>query len=254
MTKRPSVTIAIGCYVAYLFIVIGAMMAGGANYLDMVGPDVIFGSIVLPLTLGAIFLAVVLSWLGWWKPMMHEGELASPAWLKWPIILIAATMIIVGLTATEWSNIAVSHLMLLVAAGILVGFNEEALCRGIMVLGFREGGRSEAWVLIMSSLFFGMLHLPNALIGLPLGGAALQVVFAATMGAGFYVLRRTTGSLLIPMVIHGLWDFASFSRGASGAEPPAMQSVVQFGSYGIAILSSAVLIWAMRGKKTGNQT
>lgn len=254
MKKRPSVTIAIACYAVYLVIVIGAMIASGASYLNLVAPDVIFGSVVLPLTLGAIFLVVVISWLGWWKPVMRDGELASPAWLQWPFILIAAAMILLGLSATNWSNLAATHLMFLVAAGILVGFNEEALCRGIVVLGLREGGRSEAFVLIMSSLIFGLLHLPNALIGLPLYGAAIQIVFAAMMGAGFYVIRRTSGSLLLPMVIHGLWDFASFSRGASGAQASSMQPIVQFGSYGIAIICSIVLIWAMRGKKTDNQT
>jgi len=252
MTKRPTITIAIACYLAYLVIVIGAMIAGGANYLNLVGPDVIFGSVVLPLALGAIFLAAAISWLGWWLPVMRESELASPSWLKWPIILIAAAMILLGLSATNWSNLAAMHLMLLVLAGILVGFNEEALCRGIVVLGLREGGRSEAWALILSALLFGLIHLPNALIGLPLGGAAIQVVFAAMMGAGFYVIRRTSGSLLIPMIIHGLWDFASFSRSASGAEASSMQPFVQFSSYGIAIISSVVLIWAMRGRKTGN--
>jgi len=253
MKTQPNWQIAIACYIAYLVIVIGGMMAGGANYLDMVGADVVFGSIVLPLSLGAIFLFAVISWLGWWTPLMRDNELASPTWLKWPMILIAGAMIFMGLSSTNWSNIAASHLMLLVVAGILVGFNEEALCRGIVVLGIREGGRSEAFVLVLSSLLFGMIHLPNALIGLPLGGAAIQVVFAAMMGAGFYVIRRTSGSLLVPMVIHGLWDFASFSRSASGAEPPSMQAIVQFGSYGVAIIVSIILIWAMRGKTTRNE-
>jgi len=253
MTKRPSLSIAVACYVVYLIIVIGAMMASDTNYLDMVGSDVIFGSIVLPLALGAIFLFAVISWLGWWKPLMHESELASPTWLKWPFILLAAAMIILGLIATEWSNISATHLLFLAAAGILVGFNEEALCRGIMVLGFREGGRSEAWVLIITALFFGFLHLPNALIGMPLWGAGVQIVFATMMGAGFYVIRRTTGSLLIPMVIHGLWDFASFSRSASGGETPSLQAVTQFSSYGIAIVSAVILIVAMRGKKSDNE-
>ena len=252
MARKPSWQIAIAVYAAYLVIVIGAMMAGGADYLNMTGPDVVFGSIVLPLILGAVFLFATISWLGWWKPVMRDSEIASPGWLKWPILLAAVGFIGLMLSDTAWSSLSGTHLLMLVIGAVFVGFNEEALTRGVMLVGFREGGRSEAWLLVLTALFFGLLHLPNALIGMPLWGAAVQVVFASIMGAGFYVLRRSTGMLLAPMIIHGLWDFSTFSHGASGADAPALQTIVQFGTYGVAILCAVILIWTMRGKKTGN--
>ncbi|MBF9030399.1 CPBP family intramembrane metalloprotease [Rhodobacterales bacterium HKCCE3408] len=250
---RPSLQIGIAVYIAYLLIVIGAMWAGGANYMTMTAPDQIFINIVVPLLLGAVLLVGVISWFGWWTPVMRDRSRASPEWLFWPIVFIAIAFIGINLSAADWSNIAAAHLIWLVAAGILVGFNEEALTRGVLLVGFREGGRSETFVAITSSFLFGLLHLPNALLGLPLYGAAIQVVFAGIMGLAFYTVRRTTGLLVIPMIIHGLWDFASFSRASSGAEPHSMQTVLQFSAYAVAIVCAVTLLWKSRGNTTHNE-
>jgi len=252
MRTKPSVGIALGVYVGYLIIVIGAMIFGGADYLNLVGEEVIFPSVVLPLFLGAIFLLGMITLLGWWRPVMRESEPGRPKWLMYPLIVAALSFVAIGIGATQWTNLTTMQLIWLVIGSVLVGFNEEALTRGVVLLGFREGGRSETWVLFMSSLFFGLLHLPNALIGLPLYAALVQVVIAGFMGAGFYVIRRVGGTLLIPMVIHGLWDFSTFASGASGAEIPEIRLLLQYGIYGLAILSAAILIWKMRGHKTGN--
>jgi membrane protease YdiL (CAAX protease family) len=53
---------------------------------------------------------------------------------------------------------------------------------------------------------------PNAFLGAPLGEAIFQVLLAAfTGGTLFYLLRRATGSIVVAMVAHGLWDFTLFT-------------------------------------------
>ncbi len=153
---------------------------------------------------GALFLFAALRYLGWWGPVMREKTHGAPKWTMWIILLVVAGFIGINLVTTTWSAITV----LLLAAGILVGFNEEALTRGILVVGWRGTTQSETMVWFFSSLLFGLLHLPNALFGLPLAGAVLQVFFAFMAGTGFYILRRASGTLLVPMIVHGAWDFA----------------------------------------------
>jgi len=250
MSKKPSWQIAIAVYLVYNLIIYGIWMAVGSDYTDMVGPDVAFQRIFLPLAFGFVFLAGVLSWLGWWPPAMRDEDLAAPRWVGWPIILIASAFILLVLSTTNWSAIAMPHLLVLIGAGLLVGFNEEALTRGILVVGFRAGGHGEAWVWFTTSLLFGLLHLPNALFGLPLFAAVLQVGFAFVMGSGFYVLRRLSGTLAVPMVIHGLWDFATFSHQASGAGEAALKTPLQMGTDGSAIFCTAIMLWVMRDRST----
>ena len=98
--------------------------------------------------------------------------------------------------------------MLLLGA-LCVGFAEEGLFRGVGVTAFREHGLSEARVALWSSVVFGAVHLTNALSS---GGAAVgQAIAVSFAGYFFYLTRRVSGGLLVPAVLHGLFDFSILS-------------------------------------------
>lgn len=246
MKKQPVWWIGIVVYLAYLVVFIGTWVVVGADYMNLVGREVVFRSLDLPLILGTVLLVPVITWLGWLRPVMVEERRGGPAWTMWAVLAIMACMIVTGLAATDWSALAASHIALIALAGVLVGFNEEALTRGILVVAFRGSMRSEVWVCICATLLFGLLHLPNAFIGLGPIGALMQVVFAALAGAGFYVMRRVSGGLVLPMAVHGVWDFANLTRQASGGDSAAIAPVFQFGTYFIAVAATVVLLRAGR--------
>ncbi|WP_347310735.1 CPBP family intramembrane glutamic endopeptidase [Defluviimonas sp. SAOS-178_SWC] len=235
--RRPAWTIGVATYLAYLALIFTAWVVMGVDYRNLVGADVVFKSVVVPLTLGALLLAPVITWLGWWRPVMIEERCGGPAWAMWTMLAVMVATIVTGFASTDWSALAMGHVVLIALAGMLVGFNEEALTRGILIVGFRGSIRSEAWVCIWSAALFGLLHLINAYFGIGLVGGLMQVVMAGCAGFGFYVLRQVSGGLLLPMVMHGLWDFASFTRQASGSEPAAITPVFQFGTYLVAIIA-----------------
>jgi hypothetical protein len=58
------------------------------------------------------------------------------------------------------------------------------------------------------------------------------------MGSGFYVIRRMSGTLLLPMLIHGLWDSSLFLNVATGGVP----SMVQFAVYPLAIVCAIAVV------------
>jgi membrane protease YdiL (CAAX protease family) len=163
--------------------------------------------------------------------------------------IVVAAMLVFSLNMilnTNWSVIGPGHLTLLVLSGILVGFNEETLNRGITVTGFRGSHWSEAQVALGSAILFGAMHVPNAMFGVPLEATLAQGVFAFLMGCGFYVVRRVSGSLILAMVLHGLWDFSTFSNQASGSSSPNAL-YFQFGTYLIAIIALFVVLRHARG-------
>lgn len=227
---------AVAVYLIYNVIIFSGWGLAGADYVNLVGPDVILKCIVLPLGVGAAFVAGAITYFGWWQQVLRETTPGVPKWAMWIVLIAMAVFVINMLLGTNWSAITPNHLMLLVLSGILVGFNEEAVNRGVTITGFRGSHWSETRVALTSALLFGAMHVPNAMFGVPIAATLAQGVFAFIMGCGFYVLRRVSGSILVTMVLHGLWDFSTFSDQASGTLAPNA-IFFQFGTYLIALVA-----------------
>jgi membrane protease YdiL (CAAX protease family) len=74
--------------------------------------------------------------------------------------------------------------------------------------------------------------------------SCLNAVLAAGAGTLFYVLRRSTGSILPAMVAHGLWDFTLFTAGDSPL--PALRAVPVIGLF--------IAFWFTRDHVFGTET
>jgi membrane protease YdiL (CAAX protease family) len=251
MRIRPSVLTAIAAIAGYLAVVFGVWAATGLEY-DEVGDTVenVQKGVVLAIGLGAVYLIVVTSLLGWWKPALREPRRVGGGWM-WLI----PTLLLIGaglnLTATEWGEIdgLGTYVMWLAIGTLFVGFSEELVTRGIAIVGAR-GSMHEKWVWVFSGAIFAMLHVPNALFGQGAAATAQQVVFAFAVGLTYYVTRRISGTLIVTMVLHAVWDFSTFIQEHSVdglAEKPV--SLASFAMYAAIIVSIAALVKIL---KTGD--
>ncbi|PPB50359.1 hypothetical protein C4K88_00075 [Arthrobacter pityocampae] len=222
---RPSTGPALLVVILYAAVFTATATSSGIPYTDWFASGAnVWRCAVLPLVLGAIVLVGFL-WWSRWDHVFHDKER-----LPVPIILrIAAIAFIVGiivhLVFVGWSGLRVDLLIPILVTGILVGFCEETLFRGILLRGLRADGRTEATVAIGTSVIFGLFHLTNLITGSPAPAVLNQVLLATTTGAILYSFRRMRGLLLPAMIAHGLWDISLF---LPPAEPTTTSSLISF--------------------------
>lgn len=106
-----------------------------------------------------------------------------------------------GLTATG----------LLVVAPVLlfvVGPAEEYLFRGVLQR-YLTGAFSTGGAVVWTAVLFTLVHVPNAAFTLP-SALLVSVPVWLAVGLAFGWLYETTGTLVVPALVHGLYDVAVF--------------------------------------------
>jgi membrane protease YdiL (CAAX protease family) len=97
-----------------------------------------------------------------------------------------------------------------------VGVREECLCRGVIqnIIAKKYANSVKGiWItVIVSAIIFGLLHVPNILVGMkPL--ALLSQVLTATFTAIFFgAVYLRSGSIWALILIHTLTDLASLAK------------------------------------------
>lgn len=153
-----------------------------------------------------------------------------------------AVLAVLHLVATDWAAYDLSFFAASLVL-LLVGFTEEITVRGLLIVALRSR-LHEVWVWLISTALFGLMHYANVLLGQGLGQTTQQVGVAFMGGTIFYILRRTTGSLVPAMVLHGFWDFSSV---ATGVGTPSPMANAASGLY-IVVAAAAVICvaWVIR--------
>lgn len=204
---RPRVWFGVVAFLAYLAVFYTIWVVNGIDYARIgESEETLLRWYVAPLSGGLIVILVLVSVLGWWRPSLHEERrLPRLAWVP----AVMAAVAILNLVFADHSRVTPAMWVLLVVGSVLVGFNEEVITRGQLLVALRSRfGETGVW--FFSTLLFSLLHLPNAFFGI--GALALfQVVIQFGLGSVFYLARRFSGSLVPAMVLHGLWDFSIFS-------------------------------------------
>jgi len=234
----PSVAAAVAVWAAYTVVTTAVQASAGVPYADWFNTAANAWRVgVLSLLAGAVLLIGFVRFARWnhlWRdPVRLQTTLAMKI-----AMAVWCVAIVVRLVGVRWGEVPAGLLAAVVASGVLVGFAEELLFRGVLLRGLRAGGRSEARAAIWTALCFGLFHLPNVFMGMGLPGL-LQVFLAAASGSVLYAFRRHFGVIGPAMVAHGAWDISAFLAGGhampwTATASLALQAVVVI--LGIAIL------------------
>lgn len=215
---RPRVWIGVAIWLGYVATVFAVQRLSGVPYPDLgQSGSTLFRGAGLSLIVGTVLLAITTSLLGWWRPAMVEKERS----VRWPVIAPALLLpaVLVNLVSTDWDAYDAAFLAASLVL-LLVGFTEEIVTRGLLVVALRTR-LGEVWVWLLSSLAFSLMHLVNLASGQALGPTLVQLLMTFLSGTLFYILRRTTGTLVWAMLLHAFWDFSVFAVGRGEAGPLA---------------------------------
>ncbi|MEJ3405214.1 CPBP family intramembrane glutamic endopeptidase [Rathayibacter sp. YIM 133350] len=239
---RPRVWIGLAIYIGYVAIVFLVQRLSGVPYTDLgdSGGNLFLG-VGLSLIIAAILLAVTTTLLGWWRPALYERKRS----VRWPIIapILMVVALLIDLAATDWASYDGAFFAASLVL-IIVGFTEELTTRGLLLTSLRSR-LSEGWVWFLTTALFALMHLINAATGQDLLSTLQQVAFAFLGGTIFYIVRRTTGTLIWSMVLHGLWDFTVFAVGHGN--PGALAGVGPIVYLVAGVLALASVAFVIRG-------
>ena len=242
--RRPSVTAGVIVYLGYLAVFFTTWIVNGVDY-NRIGENAQTTKLwyALPTLFGCTFLVIAISVLGWWRRVMIDESKTGPGWI-WVLPAAVAGIIVWNFLTLRTENLSSELLGWSLLGAVGVGFGEEMITRGSLVTGLRSRF-SENKVWLISTLLFSALHVPNACFGLPLEAMPVQVVLTFIMGSGFYIMRRMSGTLLLPMILHGLWDSSIFLHEATQSP----QSHLQFAVYPLAIVCVVAVV--LRTRRAG---
>jgi membrane protease YdiL (CAAX protease family) len=206
---KPTALVGVAIWLLYVAIVVIMQKTSGIPYTEF-GDSTgnMWRGVIPSLLVGSLVIAALAAWMRWWGAAMRDQHRTRVGWtLIAPGIFL---LIALGNFAfTDWGNISAGYLLVALALGILVGFAEEIVCRGMLLVGLR-GTFHEVAVWALTCVLFGFMHGVNIFLGASAGPTAVQVIAAALQGSAFYILRRYYGTLLWAMALHGLWDMSIF--------------------------------------------
>jgi membrane protease YdiL (CAAX protease family) len=120
-----------------------------------------------------------------------------------------------------WSKIALDFAIQAFATMLVTLVTEGGFFRGWLWASLKHAGLNEHRVVLATGIAFGIWHLPYALLDsgydpfsteLP-----LYIINASLIGVAWGLLRLISGSVLVPAIIHGIWNattYVFFNRGS----------------------------------------
>ncbi len=214
---RPAPVVGVVMVVLYIVVVFGIQLGSGIPYADWTSTaGNTLRAAVIPLTAGSILLILFLVFARWDMIWRDPVRLPTTTVMKVAMVFFAGC-IVVRVVGIDWGGVDRNLLLVVIASGVLVGFAEEMLFRGIFLRSLRTNGRSEAVAALWTAIAFGLFHLPNLIVGVG-GSQVIQVLLAAASGATLYAFRRYRGLILTAMIAHGIWDMSAFLGGSDGRD------------------------------------
>lgn len=212
----------------------------------------VFFTLTFALIVGGVLLTALTAYMGWTKEI-YGRQPVYRSWWMWLGPVIAAVPIVLRVLSIDWGGPALSVVLLVLATGLMIGYVEELLFRGIAVKMLRAGGHREFAVAVVSSLLFAVSHSLNAFFGQDLRTVGTTVLYTFAFGALMYLTMRSFRFIIAAMILHGLTDPTTIlATGgidkAGDTAPTGIPAIVSGYTLFFLVPVGIVLLLCVRGK------
>ncbi len=216
----------------------GINMGGSGRFIDETIDAGMFAMLAVSLVL--LFISIVI-FKDSRRDIFFERKRFSLS--KWyyliPIIQIA--VVLFAFLNANISAFSIRDILLLIIATLTIGFNEELVTRGILLVGLRNGGMAEWKAWLVTFIAFSLLHIFNVIAG----GSFMVLIIVMTGGVIYYAARRIFNNLFVPMLLHAFYDFAFYLLPGSYLVSEGLPDKVldiQLGSFLVLFLLSILIL------------
>ena len=211
---KPTLLNALLIVVVYAAILVVIEMFMGVPYTEFSkSTNNMFMGVLIPIAMGSVILTSIALWSGWWNELWRDKyHIKDHGWMHIFLVMFIVA-ISMNFLVGHIGSLRPTYILVTLMATILVGYSEELLTRGLLVCGARGSGYSEVKVFYIVMIVFGFIHGINFINGQSLGLTIQQMFMAGLLGGVFYTIFRKTGFLIVPMIVHALWDFSLFTQG-----------------------------------------
>lgn len=236
---------------SWLFALIGAdfVTPGGGSFAD---PPTIFWGLLGPILVAGLVTLAIAASVGWLRDIFGPQPIGG-SWWMWIAVAVVLLFNIANFARAPYGSYTPATVLSILALGLVVGFAEELITRGVVVNAMRKHGYGEWMVMFVSALTFALLH-SAYFQSMGIVGGSIQVIYTFFFGVLMYLALRVTGSIIGPMLLHASTDPSVFlNTGAIGDTSAAPQSATvldligAFSQWGT-MLVGLVLIFFVRGR------
>lgn len=229
-------------FAVIVLLVLEAIVLGALLISNLAGIPLL--SLDLPiLLLNAIFAAILISVMRWWG---ETGFNATSHWKNLHFLIIPLALLIGPTLFLQPQFSSPDRIIVLIIVTLLIGFQEEAIFRGVLLRTFMPRGTMQA--VLISAAVFGIIHANSFLVGRDLLFVVSQIIasFLGAIGLGALCIRMNT---IVPLVLlHALNDFLQFSA-TGGLEAEEVELYLPILKIVISGLMAIYGFYLLRGHK-----
>lgn len=193
----------------------------------------------IPAALGRIAAGIVIALV--FRGCFKSGRQFSGVVIALPALLFAGWNILDHfLTQGALSPLSSEILILGFAPAVF----EEVIFRGVFVHNMKAAGKTDLSTLLVTALFFGVIHLTNAVGGNVLQ-TLVQTLYATVVGLVFGAVYLKSGDLVSVILVHAATDITS--RVFTAGRISSTGEIILFAA--LLAAEAAYALWLILGRK-----